>query len=636
MSENSQVLNFKFNRYDPPIFKEVKDGELVIYGRNPNDLFPDFLIDLYNKSSNHSAAINAKYRYTFGGGWVAHTKVMTLSDRAIYSEKINNINQAGDSLNDLTEKIGIDYYIHGSFAIEVIYGKTGKKWTDLNFVPISGIRALKLKDGLIKYCYLPNWKGVSKYDVAKDKEGFKEWWPFGSDKGGESQLFYFRNSRPIKSGESDVYAQPSYIAALPWIDLDSRTGVFHLNNLRNNFSVGSMLNLFNGEPTPERKDQIIKELKAHFAGENAEETGGVMVSFNKPGSTPATMDRMSAGDQDKLYLQVSEFARTGIFTVHNIPQSLMSIPTDNAFSKDDIQKDFDFFNNTYVKPIRENVFERSINYLMSFNGLNPLFKLKPVTLFPIGEGMDEDKANTLQTINALSPLLAAKVLESLTKEQILGLVGIEPIASVTTVRSDIQEFSEVGEMETFFSFDLAVDGDGNLFTDSYYKNLHFAKILDIDLSDFDADMLSVIQKNPEISLEALSVGLKKPIDKVEVRLQRLIDNGALSGSIGSLKITKVANNTVKEEDIALDLQVRYFYEGPDDSRTRTWCKDMLDKSNAKKNGYTFAELQLLTPSEANYDGNNFNNRGGFWTRKGTNETTTYCRHKWTAKSVRIK
>jgi hypothetical protein len=63
---------------------------------------------------------------------------------------------------------------------------------------------------------------------------------------------------------------------------------------------------------------------------------------------------------------------------------------------------------------------------------------------------------------------------------------------------------------------------------------------------------------------------------------------------------------------------------------------MLAKSESKKQGYTFAELQSLKASEANYDGNNFNNRGGFWTRKGTNETTTFCRHKWVAKSVRIK
>lgn len=637
MSNSNGILNFKFNRYEPPIFKEVKDGELVLYGRNPNDLYPDFLIDLYNKSTNHAAAINAKFRYTFGGGWIVDAKVMSLEDRAIYENKLKVINKAGDSLNDLCGKIGIDYYIHGAFAIEVIYAKTGNKWAELNFVPISGVRALKLKDGEVKYCYLPNWRGVSKYESAKDKEGFKEWYPFGSDKGGNSELFYYRNFRPVKSGESDVYAQPTYMAAIPWIDLDSRTGTFHLNNLRNNFSVGSILNLFNGEPTPERKDQIIKELKAHFAGENAEETGGVMVAFNKPGSTPATMDRLSAGDQDKLYLQVAEFARTGIFTAHNIPQSIMSIPVDGVvFSKDDIEKDFEFYNNTYIKPIRVNVFERTINYLMSFNGLKPLFRLKPVTLFQISDVIDEDKSKTLQAINNLAPHVAAKVLENLSKEQILGLVGIEPQLTTTTTTTNIQEFNQAEEIEMFFSFDLAVDEEGKLFTDSYYKNLHFAKILDIDLSEFDADMLSIIQKNPEISIEALAVALKKDEAKVQERLNRLIDNNALSGSLGNLKITKVANNTIKAEDIVLDIQVRYFYEGPDDSRTRTWCKDMLERSRSRKNGFTFAELQAIEPSDANYDGNNFNNRGGFWTRKGGGETTTYCRHKWVAKSVRVK
>lgn len=633
--ENPEFFNLKFNKYEPPIFKEVKDGSLVLYGKNANDLYPDYLIDLYNKSTNHAAAVNAKIRYTVGGGWVVDSSVMSLENQAIYINYIKVVNESGDSLNDLTQKLAIDYYLQGAFAIEVIFGKTGKKWAGLNFVPISLVRALKVSENEVKYCYLPNWKGITKYDNAKTKDGFKEWYPFGSDKGSGSQLLYYRNFRPNKNGETDVYAQPSYTASIPWIEVDSRTGVFHLNNIRHNFTVGSLLNLFNGDPTPERRAQILAELKNHFAGENAEETGGVMVAFNKPGTTPATLDRLSAGDQDKLYLQVAEFARTGIFTAHNIPQSIMSIPvTGVMFSRDQINSDFEFFNNTLITPIRVGVFERTINFLMQYNGLQPLFRLKPVSVFQTGDNSSDENAKIIQALNSLAPSFANKVLDSMTTDEIRALVGLEPKVVSTTTKTNIQEFSQAQDIETLFTFDLAVTEEGELFTDEYYRTLHMAKVLDIKLTDFDADMLSVIQKNPTISLDALAIGLKKPTEKVQASLNRLIESGALVGSLGNLKISKVANNTIKEEDIALDIQVRYFYEGPNDSKTRDWCKERL--ANQPKNGYTFEQLQALKPSDANYDGNNFNNRGGFWTRKNTNDTTTYCRHKWVAKSVRIK
>jgi hypothetical protein len=85
MSDEVKSISVKFASmasHKAPIFKEEKIGNIIKYGEDLQYPYCDYLIRLYQSSPKHSAIINAKNRYTIGGGW------------SINYGDLNKINQA--------------------------------------------------------------------------------------------------------------------------------------------------------------------------------------------------------------------------------------------------------------------------------------------------------------------------------------------------------------------------------------------------------------------------------------------------------------------------------------------------------------------------------------------------------------
>ena len=108
-----RVLTFAEARQ--PEFKEKKgiDGGYIKYGEN-ND-YPEYIVDLYNKSSKHSAIIKSKVHYITGNGWSGEP------DAQMFIDKVNRV----ESLNDLTRKVSLDVEIFGGAYLEVIWDLSG-------------------------------------------------------------------------------------------------------------------------------------------------------------------------------------------------------------------------------------------------------------------------------------------------------------------------------------------------------------------------------------------------------------------------------------------------------------------------------------------------------------------------------
>lgn len=633
----SDIINIRFEQYKPPTFKEAKSGSIVLYGDKPGNPYPDYLINLYEQSTNHKAVVDAKVRYTTGGGWTVDTMRMPLVEEAVYLDKLKRINEAGESLDDLTEKISLDYQLFNAFAIEVIYNKAKTKWAALNYVPLSRIRAYKTDSGDIKYVHLTDWRNVSKYEAAKNfgkTRDFREWYGFGTRKNpGDSELLYFRGFRPIKSGELDVYAIPFYSGAIPWIELDIRTGLFHLNNIKNNFTAGTIINFFNGDPTPEQKASMESAIKEKFTGDNADESGGIMLVFNKPGTDAVSIQKLQAGDMDKLYLQVAEFARQGIMTAHNINPILAGINTPGALGqRNEAEFMFEMFNSTYVQPIQEQVFEKTINGLMEFNGLKPMFKLKDVK--PFGMVFTEAfiEANLPTDIKAkLAADYVGVDIDVERKKMMFSAEYKHPFDGV--------EFERAEDYEILAQFDIQYDDEGYPVTrDRDFKGMHFAKVLDVELTGLDAEIIGAIKKSPEILPEQLAEALGEDVDTINKRLDTLKELKVISGELGKLNVTKVGEATVKEQDLQVDIQVKYKYEeiaGIPKAKggSRDFCKHLMQRNAL----YSFDQINNLKVSEdAPGNGSPWIYRGGWYNNPRNGEITPYCRHKWVAVVVRKK
>ena len=89
-----------------------------------------------------------------------------------------------------------------------------------------------------------------------------------------------------------------------------------------------------------------------------------------------------------------------------------------------------------------------------------------------------------------------------------------------------------------------------------------------------------------------------------------------------------ALETAEPLDVTFRIAYRYA-KSPEASgpavlpTTREFCRRMMEQSQTKV--WTNADIQQIGMRE---NRNVWMRRGGFWTRKGTDITTPYCRHVW--------
>ena len=65
ISDNIVVIQFAEAK--PPIFKEVNGKKWVMYGEE--DDYPQYLLELFNKSAKHNAIIRSKVNYVIAKGF---------------------------------------------------------------------------------------------------------------------------------------------------------------------------------------------------------------------------------------------------------------------------------------------------------------------------------------------------------------------------------------------------------------------------------------------------------------------------------------------------------------------------------------------------------------------------------------
>lgn len=619
-----------------PTFKEVKDGQLFLYGNDATLPYPDYLIDIYQQSPKHHSIIEAKVRYEVGGGWTVNTKGDNVQRKSQAQNVINNANPS-ESLDEVWMKLAKDDEIFGGFAIECIWNKGGSAVAEIYQIPFAKVRLLKIDEKTIKYIYLDSWIGVTKYESAKTKPGFKEWDEFGKVKKG-SELLYIRAPRPEKSGESNVYPIPSYVAAIPYMEVDAEIANFHLNNIKNQFWGGQIVNFNNGTPTVEEQRAISNKIVNRKTG--TDNAGRFILSFNKDTASAVSVTPLTPSDLDKQFEILNKQVQEEIFIAHHVVSPMLfGIRVEGQLGgRSELMDAYDLFSSTYILP-KQKFFESIQNYIYSFNGFGKDFKLRPVS--PLGSGFSQGFITNYLPENFIEKYVPKEVIT----QMVYNSLGIDDNQLNGAFGKDSEDglllsyFESVGEItETenvlqTFKVDI-IDGQPSM-TDAEYKESYFADIRQYNITDNDANILSAIKSNPKITAKEISQALELDIDVVRSRIESMQGAGLLKGDIGSdWQISKKGEKAVQEQDVLLDISVKYKYSGPVDSKNRPFCSELMAKSNAGRT-WTRDEIDRIK-NDQQYNRNAWIYRGGFYTRKNTDDTTPYCRHSWMAVIIKRK
>jgi len=347
------VVGAQFAAPALPVIKEIRNKDYMYYGEA--NLYPQKLIELYDSSAIHHTAAQAVKDGIFGEG------IELIGDEYI--------NTHGETIDDLFEKIALDYTLFNGYAINVVWNREGTAIAEIYHLPFSNVRSGKKdeEDEVTEYYYSSDWSNLRKY-----KEIPYRAFDVTDNKGDNaSQIFYYFNYTP----GNDVYPLPSYVAATNDITLDQKISRFHVNNISNGLAPSLFIKMRNGIPTPDARREIYREIEETFAGE--ESAGRFFLSFTDNDTAPE-IEPIDAANSD-YYVTLEERISTRILTAWRITSpALLGIANGSGFSSvaDEIKVAYAHFEGTVVEPKRKKI-TNSFGYILKLAGFNVRIEVIP-------------------------------------------------------------------------------------------------------------------------------------------------------------------------------------------------------------------------------------------------------------------
>ena len=388
-----------------PVMLENKAGKFITYGAFNE--YPYYLLDNYRRSSKHNAIVNGKVNYIVGGGWQPGEK-MTVEQQARYAKFFDGLSEH-DDLNDITEKLVLDLELFNGFAVAVTWNKMGTI-AKMEHIPFEKIRVDKDE----RMFQVADWYDdamVQLYPKIGDVEKIPA---FDADNRIGKQLFYYR----VYAAGVKSYPLPEYMGGLAYIEADCQIANFHVNNLKNNFWGGYLINFNNGIPTPEEQGDIERQIKRKFSG--TDNAGRFVVTFNDDMSKAPTLEPLTPSDMDKQFEILNKTVQQEIFISHRVVNPMLfGVKTEGQLGgRQEMVEAYELFKATYVND-RVRKVERMINYLASFNGVEGI-ELIPIE--PITERLSEQALLQIMTPEELREKAGLPALE----KQPADVVGPNP------------------------------------------------------------------------------------------------------------------------------------------------------------------------------------------------------------------
>lgn len=361
----------KFEALDLPKIQEKSGKDYVFYGEA--NLFPQQLIELYDNSAMHHTCIQAIKDGIIGDG------IEIVGDEYV--------NSKGETIDEVFEKVALDYAIYQGYSLNVVWNKEGSRIAEIYHLPFANVRSGKMneEDEVIEYFYSSDWKNVRKNKPVS----YRAFDATDNKKDNASQIYYCFDYTP----GNDYYPLPAYVGALNDIQLDARVSRFHNANISNGLAPSMFVQFRNGVPTPEERRAIYNEISETFTSED--NAGRFFLAFSEPGKELEVTPIESANDD--YYITLEQRITSRILTSHRITSPLLlGIKDANGFSSnsDEIKVAYMHFESTVIEPKRKKILS-SFGYILKLHGLNVGLTVSPKKIVIEDTTVNESETNTL-------------------------------------------------------------------------------------------------------------------------------------------------------------------------------------------------------------------------------------------------
>ena len=411
MSHNeSNIVSLKLSEYVAKSDAEKVDRKGWVNYGDQND-FPQYLRDLAHESPVHGSLVVAIGDMIAGKG--------------IKSEQYQAELDALD-VNALTYACAHDLKLFGGFYIEVIWSNDRTVISKLNAIPFEECRIAVNQDddSEIGIFHSYDWSNTRK---KKNTPEFIPKYNYLTREQEPRQIYWC-----FTYTGSDVYPRPDYWSAINYIELDKQISIFHINQISNGLFPSTIINFYNGQATPEQKQQMMMDWENKMSG--ARNAGKVVMFFNERDQPKTEITPFPVNDADKQYQLMDTTATQKIITAHRVTTPLLfGIRETSGFgsNKDEMATGLEIFNKQVIQPYQEKI-NTSIEELLSnqLPGVN--FTIVPNTPLAVEQAEAVVDATGGTTDVAATALNGAQI-ASLVDIVMQSAAGAVPVTSAKAI-----------------------------------------------------------------------------------------------------------------------------------------------------------------------------------------------------------
>jgi len=573
-----QRINFHDNKL--PVFKENKAKGFVTFGAD--NLYPDFLVELFNKSPKHNAIVSAKASYIAGIGTDVFGQNTT--DIAKAEAKLKNIN-AYETYEELKAKIAYDAELFNGFCVEVIWNKAKTAPSEYYHIPFKDVR--KGLEG--EYVYCADWT-----DTKAEKIHYQPYNPITRE---SKQLYYCQFYRP---GEG-TYPLPDYVGALKYIEVDTEISNYYLNSIKNGFTAQTHIQLFKGIPTPEEARATARRFKENYQG--TDNAGGLIIQYNDPTEKESVISNLQPSDFDKQFDLLNKTVQQEIFVAHKVNSPMLfGVRVEGQLGgRTELIEAYEMFHHAYIEP-RQQKIDDVFSYL-----LEPIAQVRLETINKPPIGLD------------YQALFTAGIIDRNEARKELGFDEIEE-----------EETPVALSKQNPFGWD---DERDLIVFNKYGEKAEEFEEAKFEFADaIESAILNVLKEN-----KGLQVGDIVNITKLDAKvvadaIAKLAKAELVKSYEDGLETTPKGLDEIK--NLQTELVVRYQYglaPGIDGPVIIPTSRDFCRKVEGSGRVYSREDINMMS-AELGYDV--WKRRGGWYHNPTLDVNTPQCRHIWVQKLLR--
>ena len=667
--DNKHMLTFK--ALPKLTFSEDNKG-YIKYGKD--NLYPQELVRLFNEHPEHRAIVNRKARYIWGKGLKAVNEI----DEIKVNTFIDNFNRK-ETLNQAGKKVSLNTELFNGVYVEVITNLQGQP-IEMYFLNSANCRISECET---KLYFSKNW---NKNTQAKDIKCINKF-----ENNGTAGTFFidFKYYTASASKLESVYPIAQYQSIVNDINTDIDISTFNKNYCSSGFSVGKIINFYNGQPSDEMVHSIERAFKGTYTGENGESL--MITHSDRDDKAPEVVD-VTVSDLSEKFAFTSKRAMKKIFAGHEMAPELFNIKFDESFlsGSPDLLILQELFVKGYIEPRQADLLEflSYLSFLKTGEYLEMMFE--PISL--IGADLSNDVDLTQderRKLKGYEPLVAVPldvngqplpIVAAITNDNLTGLSAADnadmyrivrdyskgkinehlAVTRLTAYGIDESQAKKILGIEVKMSKEkdpilMALSQCGRIEDPSTYTVLKrervrnsnealkyerqimkFADALVITIQELDNAVLNALKGDPTVTVNDIAELTKTDTNRIKESITRLVSRGYLEDTTDGFKPTPKAAEKKTEPIVSDEIYTIYKYElNPDKpalkGKSRDFCVDLI----ALNREWEFDEIDKIS---LKYIGKNvgasnvFDYRGGWYYNYETKQTDPDCRHLWMAET----